>query len=86
MGLTGIDRSVQRHSNHAADDIMLKSYQTINAKNNTISAESRTFADAVEAKIISLFAYNEVALAAQLTVYLNLKQDGGVLTSVSPKY
>jgi hypothetical protein len=64
MGLTGIDRSVQRHSNHAADDIMLKSYQTINANNNTISAESRTFADAVEAKIISLFAYNEVALAA----------------------
>ena len=64
MGLTGIDRSVQRHSNHAADDIMLKSYQTINANNNTISAESRTFADAVEAKIISLFAQEEVALAA----------------------
>lgn len=43
---------------------MLKSYQKINANNNTISAESRTFADAVEAKIISLFAQEEVALAA----------------------
>jgi hypothetical protein len=36
-----------------------------NANNNKISAESRTFADNVEAKIISLFAKREeVAIAA----------------------
>jgi hypothetical protein len=46
------------------DTIHLNVYQKINAKTNTISAKSRTFADQVEAKIISLFAHNEVALAA----------------------
>lgn len=46
------------------DDIVhLNSYQKTNANNNTISAESRTFADNVEAKVLALFA-NETALVA----------------------
>lgn len=62
--MTGIDYNVKPDNNHAMNDrLHLNNYQTINANNNTISAESRTFADAVEAKIISLFA-NETALVA----------------------
>ena len=46
------------------DTIHLNVYQKTNANTNKISAASKAFADKVEAKIISLFATEEVALAA----------------------
>lgn len=69
MGQTGIDRSVQPYYDHAMDDrLHLNYYQKINANNNNISDESRTFADNVEAIVIDfasiLAKREEVALAA----------------------
>lgn len=64
MGHIGIDRSVQPINNHSKDDIVLvNSYQTITANNNNVSAESKAFADATLAKIISLVEVEE-AIAA----------------------
>ena len=66
MGHLGIDRSVQPNNNYDKDDIILVNvYQKINDKTNTISENSRNFADAVEAKIISLVRQgNEMLVAA----------------------
>lgn len=64
--MTGIDESVQPDNNHAMEDtIHLNVYQTINANNNTISAESKAFAETTTAKVVALFAkVEEVAVAA----------------------
>lgn len=43
--------------------VLVNSYQTITANNNNVSAESKAFADATLAKIISLVEVDE-AIAA----------------------
>jgi hypothetical protein len=65
LGHLGIDRSVQPNNNYDKDDIILVNvYQKINDKTNTISENSRNFADAVEAKIFSLVRQEEEMLIA----------------------
>ena len=65
MGLTGIDGSQQYYNQHKKDAILVNVYQKINANNNkSISTSSRNFADAVEAKIISLIRNEKLALVA----------------------
>lgn len=64
MGVYGIDRSVQPNDNCDKDgNILVNVYQKINANNNTISAESRTFAENTIANIISLVETEELAAA-----------------------
>jgi len=65
LGHLGIDRSVQPNNNYDKDDIILVNvYQKINDKTNTISENSRNFADAVEAKIFNLIRQEEEMLIA----------------------
>jgi len=65
LGHLGIDRSDQPNNNYDKDDIILVNvYQKINDKTNTISENSRNFADAVEAKIFSLVRQEEEMLIA----------------------
>lgn len=45
------------------DQLHLNNDQKINANNNTISVESRTFADQVEANILFLIGEEELAIA-----------------------
>jgi len=63
--MLGFDRNVQPNNNYDKDDIILVNvYQKINDKTNTISENSRNFADAVEAKIFSLVRQEEEMLIA----------------------
>jgi hypothetical protein len=65
MGYTGIDSSVKPYYNQDEEDALLvKLVSKTNANNNTISAESRTFADNVEANILASIAEEELALVA----------------------
>ncbi|NBW14091.1 MAG: hypothetical protein EBR82_39450 [Caulobacteraceae bacterium] len=63
--MLGFDRNVQPNNNYDKDDIILVNvYQKINDKTNTISENSRNFADAVEAKIFNLIRQEEEMLIA----------------------
>lgn len=67
------------------DTIHLNVYQALNGKTNTISQESKAFAENTLAKIISLVEVEE-AIAAQFTVYPNLKWNGGEVNFDQPQF